>query len=457
MTENNKSKMAAVKIAELVKEQGGHAYYVGGYVRDELLGIDNKDIDIEVHGVTPSCLENILDNVGERITIGESFGIYNLKGISLDIAMPRKETAIGKGHRDFDVIVDPYIGTEKASERRDFTINALMQDVLTGEIIDHHGGREDLENKILRHVNSNTFVEDPLRVLRGAQFAARFELTLHHETAELYKKIGLSTLSKERIEGELKKALVKAEKPSVFFEILRETNRLDEWFPEVKALTGIEQNPKHHSEGDVWTHTMMVLDQAAKFREKTEEPFGFMLAALTHDFGKAVCTEVVDGEIHSYEHETKGLPIVENFLRRITNETNLIKYVLNLVEYHMKPNTMAAAKSSVKSTNKMFDKAIDKKALIYIAIADGLGQITQYENVSHEKFLFDRLEVYNEYMQRPYVMGRDLIASGLTPDSDFTEILEYAHKLRLAGENKESALKQVLAYAKKIRKNKTRY
>ena len=456
MTESNKTKTTAVKIAELAEKHGGRAYYVGGYVRDGLLGIDNKDVDIEVHGLTPSCLEEILDKAGERITIGESFGIYNLKGLSLDIAMPRKETATGKGHRDFDVIVDPYIGTEKASERRDFTINALMQDVLTGEIIDHHGGRKDLENKILRHVNSATFVEDPLRVLRGAQFAARFGLTIHNDTAELFKIIDLSTLSKERIEGELKKALLKAEKPSVFFKILRETNKLDEWFPEVKALIGIEQNPKHHAEGDVWTHTMMVLDQAAKFREQTEAPFGFMLAALTHDFGKAVCTEIVNGEIHSYEHETKGLPIAKAFLRRITNETNLIKYVLNLVEYHMKPNTMAAAKSSVKSTNKMFDKAIDKKALIYIAVSDGLGQITQYENVSHEKFLFERLAVYNEYMQRPYVTGRDLISSGLTPDSDFTEILEYAHKLRLAGENKDNALKQVIAYANKIRKNKTR-
>lgn len=452
MAEIEMNKLAAIKIAELVKENGGHTYYVGGYVRDFLLGIDNKDVDIEVHGITPSCLENILDSVGERITIGESFGIYNLKGISLDIAMPRKEKATGRGHRDFEVTVDPFIGTEKASLRRDFTINALMQDVLTGEITDHHNGKADLDKKILRHVSDETFAEDPLRVLRGAQFAARFDLSVDNKTVELCKTIDLSALSKERVEGELKKALLKARKPSVFFEILREMECLDVWFPEVKALIGIEQNPKYHSEGDVWTHTMMVLDEAVKFRDKVSNPFGFMLSALTHDFGKTVCTERINGELHAYAHETKGLPIAESFLRRITNETQLIKHVLNMTELHMKPNVTAAANSSIKVTNKMFDSAEDPEALIYIALADAKGSVAKGDYLPHDDFLYERLEVYKEYMSRPYVMGKDLVEAGLKPDRDFTEILEYAHKLRLAGIDKESALKQALAYARNIRK-----
>lgn len=452
MAEIEMNKLAAIKIAELVKENGGHTYYVGGYVRDFLLGIDNKDVDIEVHGITPSCLENILDSVGVRITIGESFGIYNLKGISLDIAMPRKEKATGRGHRDFEVTVDPFIGTEKASLRRDFTINALMQDVLTGEITDHHNGKADLDKNILRHVSDETFAEDPLRVLRGAQFAARFDLSVDNKTVELCKTIDLSALSKERVEGELRKALLKARKPSVFFEILREMECLDEWFPEVKALIGIEQNPKYHSEGDVWTHTMMVLDEAVKFRDKVSNPFGFMLSALTHDFGKTVCTELINGELHAYAHETKGLPIAESFLRRITNETQLIKYVLNMTELHMKPNVTAAANSSIKATNKMFDSAEDPEALIYIALADAKGSVAKGNYVPHDDFLYERLEVYKEYMSRPYVMGKDLVEAGLKPDRDFTEILEYAHKLRLAGIDKESALKQALAYARNIRK-----
>ena len=452
MAEIEMNKLAAIKIAELVKENGGHTYYVGGYVRDFLLGIDNKDVDIEVHGITPSCLENILDSVGERITIGESFGIYNLKGISLDIAMPRKEKATGRGHRDFEVTVDPFIGTEKASLRRDFTINALMQDVLTGEVTDHHSGKADLDKKILRHVSDETFAEDPLRVLRGAQFAARFDLSVDNKTVELCKTIDLSALSKERVEGELKKALLKARKPSVFFEILRKMECLDEWFPEVKALIGIEQNPKYHSEGDVWTHTMMVLDEEVKFRDKVSNPFGFMLSALTHDFGKTVCTELINGELHAYAHETKGLPIAESFLRRITNETQLIKYVLNMTELHMKPNVTAAANSSIKATNKMFDSAEDPEALIYIALADAKGSVAKGDYVPHDDFLYERLAVYKEYMSRPYVMGKDLVEAGLKPDRDFTEILEYAHKLRLAGIDKSSALKQVLAYARNIRK-----
>ncbi len=452
MTAYEKDRITAKTIAEKVALSGGHTYFVGGYVRDTLLEKENKDIDIEVHGISPKCLEDILDSIGERISVGESFGIYSLKGCSVDIAMPRKEKLTGKGHRDFEVIVDPFIGTEKASKRRDFTVNALMQDVLTGEITDHHGGIQDLNNGILRHVSSETFGEDALRVLRGAQFSARFEFDVAPETIELCKEMDLSQLSRERVEAEVKKALMKAQKPSIFFEVLRKMEQLDIWFPELKALIGIEQNPKHHSEGDVWTHTMMVLNEAVKYRQRVSEPFGFMLSVITHDMGKAVCTELINGEIHAYEHETKGIPVAEKFLKRITNENGLIKFVLNLTELHMKPNAMAAAGSSVKSTNKMFDSAMDAEALIYIAMADGRGKIAPREYISHDDFLYERLNVYREYMARPYVMGRDLVEAGITPNSDFTEILEYAHKLRLAGIEKDSALKQTISYALKLRK-----
>ena len=315
---NTETKLARA-IAEAVSAHGGVCYYVGGYVRDALLGIENKDIDMEVHGVSPSVLEDILKNFGEVITIGASFGIYNLKGCSLDIAMPRKETARGTGHRDFDVVVDPFIGTEKAALRRDFTINALMQNVLTGEITDHFGGRADLEKGVIRHVNDSSFAEDPLRVLRAAQFAARFDFEIAEETVELCSSMDLTALSKERIETELEKALLKADKPSVFFEILRKMNQLDYWFKELKDVIGVPQNPQFHAEGDVWTHTMMVLDQAAKYRDKAENPKGFMLAALCHDYGKAVCTQVVDGRIRSIGHETEGLPLVEAFHNRISS------------------------------------------------------------------------------------------------------------------------------------------
>lgn len=439
----------AERIAEKVSEQGGAAYYIGGFVRDRIRGKENKDVDIEVHGIAPGRLEKILDSLGQRISIGESFGIYNMKGYSLDIAMPRKEENRGRGHRDFDICVDPFIGTYKAALRRDFTVNALMQNVLTGEIIDHFGGTEDIQKGVLRHIHSGTFVEDPLRVLRAAQFAARFGFTVSRDTVQLCRSMDLSGLPKERIMGELEKALLKADKPSVFFETLKGMEQLETWFPELSRLIGVEQNPKHHAEGDVWNHTMMVVDAAASFRDKVQNPLGFMLSAVTHDFGKALCTQVVNGEIHAYRHEVLGLPLVDAFMKRLTSEKALIGYVRNLSELHMMPNMAAADRSSVKATNKMFDRAVDPEGLICLASADKLGKISPGESALNDAFLYERLKIYREYMDRPCVLGRDLIDAGLAPSENFSEYLALAHKLRLAGVEKESALRQVLAMAKK--------
>lgn len=439
----------AVEIARRVAACGGTTFYIGGCVRDKLRKKENKDVDIEVHGVEPSRLEEILDALGERISIGESFGIYNLKGYSLDIAMPRKEENRGRGHRDFEISVDPHIGTYKAAMRRDFTINALMENVLTGEIIDHFGGTRDLQNSVIRHVNARTFVEDPLRLFRAAQFAARFGYAVSPDTLELCRTMDVSALPRERVMGELQKALLKADRPSVFFETLRQMDQLGTWFPELERLMGVRQNPRHHAEGDVWVHTMMVLDAAARFRERAANPLGFMLAAITHDFGKALCTRTIDGEIHAYRHETQGLPLIQSFMNRLTSEKALIDYVLNLSEHHMRPNMLAAARSSVKSTNRMFDESVDPEGLICIAISDELGRIAEREYIPHEAFLQERLSTYREYMSRPYVMGRDLIEAGLKPSANFSKYLEYAHKLRLAGVEKESALRQTLAMARK--------
>ena len=443
----------ARKIAEGAKELGGCAYFVGGYVRDLIMGDEGKDIDIEIHGLTPDQLKSLLDSLGQRLDIGESFGIFGLRGYSLDIAMPRKEKCRGTGHRDFDVFVDPHIGTLGAAKRRDFTVNAMMQDVLTGEIIDHFGGREDLKNRIIRHVNDVSFAEDPLRVLRGAQFAARFKFNVAEETLELCRSMDLSTLPKERIMGETQKALLKAEMPSIFFKVLREMDQLSVWFPELLALIGVEQNPTYHSEGDVWVHTMMVIDEAAKLKQYSKNPLAFMMSAVAHDFGKAVATQVIDGVIHAYGHEVKGLPLVRSFMQRLTNEVELTKYVLNMAELHMKPNVIASVNASIKSSNKMLDESVDPEGLICLAIADGLGKTSPKEYVSHNEYFKERFKIYQDYMSRPYVMGQDLINAGLKPSKDFSEYLAYAHKLRLAGVEKESALKQTLSLA---RKNKSR-
>ena len=441
----------AHEIAEYVERAGGRVYYVGGFVRDRILGIENKDVDIEVHGISPEELYSILEKIGEPLVYGRSFGVFALRGEDIDIAMPRRERAVGKGHRDFEIDVDPFIGTREAARRRDFTINAMMEDVLTGEIIDHFGGRQDLEDGVLRHIDPVTFVEDPLRVLRGAQFAARFGFEIAPDTVELCRSIDLSTLSKERIEEELRKALLKAEKPSIFFEEMREMDQLEVWFPELAETIDLEQDPVFHPEGDVWTHTMEVIDRAAAFRDRISEPFRFMLLALTHDLGKIVTTEEKNGRIHAYEHETKGLPLVESFVRRIINENDVIDYVLNMVPLHMKPNVSAYSKPALKSTNRMFDQAEAPEDLIWFAAADRPVFAGEDSFSGDTGFLLERLAAYDEIMARPYVMGRDLIAAGLEPGEDFSEILEYAHKLRLAGIEKDSALKQTLAYAGKLR------
>jgi len=445
-------------IAKKVSEAGGEAYYVGGYVRDKLMGRENKDIDIEIHGLYPKKLEAILDSAGKRIEIGESFGIYALKGYGVDIALPRKEKLRGTGHRDFDVFVNPFIGTLKAAERRDFTVNALMQNVLTGEIIDHFGGKDDLKNGVLRYVNADTFSEDALRVLRAAQFSARFLFSIDDKTNELCQKISLENLSRERIFGELEKALLKAEKPSLFFEALRKMNQLSYWFCELEALIGVPQNKAYHSEGDVWNHTMMVIDEAAKLRDKVEYPLYFMLSAVVHDFGKSISTTEIDGVIHSYNHENEGVPLVKKFIERITSESNLKKYVLNMTILHMKPNILANERSGIKKTNKMFDEAVSPKDLIYFSVADSNGRIKQIgcAESENEEFLLERLEAFEKIMEKPYVTGKDLILSGLESGEYFSEALSYAHKLRLAGVEKDEALRQVLGHIKAVLKKERR-
>lgn len=439
------------KIAHLVKEQGGTAYAVGGYVRDKLLGKESKDIDIEVHGITPDVLEKILDSVGPRIEIGKSFGVYSICGTSIDIAMPRKETAIGSGHRDFKIDVEPHIGTLNAAKRRDFTVNAIMQDILTGEIIDHFGGEKDLREGILRHVNSDSFSEDPLRVLRAAQFAARFNLEIAPQTLALCREINISSLSSERVFEELKKALLKAEKPALFFENLRIMGHLSYWFPEIEKLIGVSQSTVYHKEGDVYTHTMMVLDEAAKMRHTVQEPLYFMLSALVHDLGKVTATKFYNGNYHATGHEEAGAVIAKTFLHRITNEIALLEYVMNMTEFHTKPRMLADDNSSIKATNKMFDESVNPHDLIKLSLCDGLGKIPQKPIMHAESFLNKRLEIYNEYMARPYVTGQDLINAGMSPGKEFSELLSFAHKMRLAGVMKETALSIVLAEARKNR------
>ena len=455
----DRNRELAVRLAEQVALAGGRVYYVGGWVRDRLLGRENKDIDVEVHGVTVEALTRILGTLGEPVTMGASFGVMGLKGCELDIAMPRSEHATGRGHRDFAVFVDPFLGEEKAAARRDFTINAMMEDVLSGEVLDFFGGREDLAAGRIRHVNDGSFAEDPLRVFRAAQFAARFDFSIAEETKALSAEMDVDALAGERVMGELEKALLKAARPSVFFEALREMGQLSRWFPEAEALIGVPQPPRHHPEGDVWRHTMQVLDEAALLRPEAKEPLWLMLSALCHDFGKAVTTEQIDGKLHAYGHEEAGLSLAESFLARLTGEVKLHAYVKNQIALHMRPNMMVAQGAKARSFMGLFDRAVCPEDLLSLAKADYLGrqgggaarQELLAEYAQTEEALRAMLALYRERMARPGLMGRDLVEAGVKPGPLFREALSYAHKLQLAGIGREEQLRQTLGYIRKKR------
>ncbi len=285
-----------VELSEKARSISGRAMLVGGCVRDELMGVEPKDWDVEVYGIAPEKLREILDSIGQVNVVGEAFTVYKL-GNDLDVSLPRRERKVGQGHRGFVVEGDPDMSFEEACSRRDFTTNAILKDALTGEIIDPFNGRADIEKKVLRHVSSDTFAEDSLRVLRAAQFAARFEFDIAAETVELCKAIDVTDLPKERIWGELEKLLLKAQKPSIGLKWLYDFGVVNQIFPELQSLVGVPQEAEWHPEGDVDVHTLMVVDEARKLIDDLpyERQVAVMIGALAHDFGKPPTTEFVDG------------------------------------------------------------------------------------------------------------------------------------------------------------------
>lgn len=433
-------------IAKDIDEIGGKTYFVGGYVRDLIRGIESNDIDIEVFGVPCDKLENILNKYGTIRETGKSFGIYGINGYDLDIALPRKEECIGNRHQDFKIDVDPNLSITSAARRRDFTINAIMKDVITEEILDPYDGLKDLVNKKIKHIDDVTFVEDALRVFRAAQFAARFNFEIDEKTIELCKTIDTSNLSKERVYGELIKALMLSDKPSIFVESLRKMNQLIPWFEEIHNLIGIEQSAKHHAEGDAYVHTLMVLDAARFYRDAANHPEWYMVCALCHDVGKAVTTKIIDGKIKSKQHDILGKALAYDFMYRITNNKDMIRYVVSLVGMHMSPLKILKNNLSIEESNVLFDKAPDANDLIYLSFADNDGKISEVDSKKLpvlKALVFERYEIYKDYMSRDYVKGEDLINLGYKPGDDFKEILEYAHEYRLKGVSKNDVLNAI--------------
>ena len=428
---------------------------VGGSVRDHFLEIDIKDYDIEVCGLNSIVeLEEVLGEYGSVNLVGKSFGVlkFQHEGEEYDFSFPRTESKVGVGHRGFDVEVDGNLDFKTAAKRRDFTVNALGYDIEEKAFIDPFGGLDDIKQKQLRHIDDKTFIEDPLRVYRAVQFCARFGFTLSLETkilcSEMVEQGMLAELPKERIYTEWKKLLLKAPKPSLGFELMRELGILELYFPELYALIGVPQSPKWHPEGDVWVHTMMTVDEMARLRTKDEKHnLKMMFAILCHDLGKAVSTTVDDeGTIRSIGHEKTGLVLTKTLMYRLMDEHDFIESLLPLVEHHLKPSQFYAAKSGSKAIRKLATK-VNIEELVVVAKADFLGRTTEEALTRDYKageWLLQKaakLKVKTKPLER-FLQGRDLIDLGLEPSPQFKDIIDEVYALQLEGSvfSKEEAL-----------------
>lgn len=294
-----------IEIAKKIEQAGGKLYLVGGALRDKFLGRKSEDEDYCVVGITSQKFKELFP---QSFTRGKAFEVFDLDG--KEFAMARKETKRGVGHKEFDIKTGVEIRIEDDLSRRDITINSMAQDVLTKEIIDPYNGRKDIENKII-HATTDKFKEDPLRVYRVARFVAEFqEFHVEEQTIKWMQELKeeLSSLSKERVFTEFKKALA-TEKPSLFFDTLKKANVLDIHFKPIAKLIGALQPEKYHPEGDSYNHTMIALDESVKYTKDLSIRF----AVLVHDLGKGETPK--EEYPHHYNHEERGVPIVARFSR----------------------------------------------------------------------------------------------------------------------------------------------
>ena len=450
-----------IAIARAVRDAGGRALIVGGWVRDDLLGRTPKDLDLEVFGLPADRLRPLLERFGRVETVGESFAVFKVivdgDQDAIDVALPRRESKAGHGHKGFIVEGDPALSVEDAARRRDFTINAISRDPLTNEIVDPFDGRRDLQGRRLRVVDPRTFGDDSLRVLRGAQFAARFELTATDETKTICRSIPLDDLPPERIWGEVEKLLLQAERPSIGLALALEIGVVDRLWPELRALVGCPQEPEWHPEGDVWVHTLMVVDQArARLDDLPRGPAAaMMLGALCHDLGKPETTAVIDGRIRSPGHEEAGVAPATRLLDRLNVQSldgyDVRRAVLGLVAHHLKPSAFKKAATPVSDgAFRRLAQKVDLELLARFAKADCHGRTGTFDCSAMDWFL-DRARALGveHAAPPPLVMGRHLIELGVRPGPRMGELLKRLYDKQLDGEIRTvdeglSAVKQML-------------
>ena len=435
-------------LLNLINQKEGVAMLIGGAVIDTINNLPLKDVDIEVYNLSYAELILLIEELDLPCNIvGKSFGVIKtvISDTEIDISIPRRENKVGVGHKGFEIILDEKMTPKEAGKRRDLTINSMYKNLHSGEILDPFNGLEDLEKGIIRATDKNTFIEDPLRVLRIMQLLPRKGKVVAIETMKLCQSIvnTYNELPSERVFVEWEKLLLKAEKPSVGLEFLKTSGWIIH-FPELSDLIGCPQNPAWHPEGDVWIHTNMVLDNAAKLRRLVPKDWSlaYMFGALLHDVGKPKTTT---RDLKSYGHDTAGIEISETFLKRITNDKDLIKKVTTIVGLHMRPGQLHKSQAKKAAWKRLHNKCrLD--ILGWQSKADSAGRtgkdvITDKHKTSEECFkLFKEFGVTKI---RPLVQGRDLIELGLKPSEDFKSILNECYEKQLDGYSKEEIIKNV--------------
>lgn len=440
------------QMAEQVHDRGGDVFLVGGCVRDGLLEIPMDDIDLEVYGISADHLVEIASPFGVLNDVGRQFGILKLTTPfgDLDIALPRRESKISAGHRGFDVETDPNLPRREAAMRRDFTINALMQHPLRGDIIDYFDGISDLSSSILRVVSPARFRDDPLRILRAVQLVARYELVVEPTSLVLMQSMvnEVRELPPERITDEWKKLLLKAVRPSLGLTLLKKIGGIEVLYPMFQKLPSTQQWPLWHPEGDVWTHTMLVIDQAATLIRSysitdQSRAFTIMVSALCHDLGKPLTTMLVGDRLHSHGHEQAGAEPTRQFLSALSIDEHDKEKIIRIVSDHL---ASAHLYSAHLRGDMVSDGAIRKLArrispatvedLLIVAEADHLGRGPFSSGHSPQEFSGPwlreraaRLQVI-DHAPTPILQGRDLIAMGYSPSHLFGEIIALADTLR---------------------------
>ncbi len=403
-------------IARAVADVGGRALLVGGCVRDRVMGRNARDVDVEVFGVPENEFVALLGRFGRVFRIGRSFPVVRLQGLEVDFTLS-------------DARADDFA---TASRRRDLTMNSMAIDPLDGRVLDPHRGRDDIAARRLRATDPASFGSDPLRAFRVARFAACLDMQADGELLELCARQDLASVAGERVFEEMRRLLIEAPAPARGFALLESCGLL-RCFPEIHALIGVPQDPEWHPEGDVFVHTLMVVDAAARLRRGDDDDLALMLGALCHDFGKPSTTAVERGRVRSLGHDRAGVEPATAFLRRLRASNELVTRVCALVEHHLAPALFvkndAGARGFRRLARKLAEADVSIALLVRVARADHLGRTTRDAVAG----VFDAGDTFLERASAlaidergpvDAVLGRHLVTRGVAPGPEMGRLLD---------------------------------